>query len=148
MDGNPPLTQSKILRKPGSIEWNGTLPYNPGTPYRTLQKNRNSSSSSFANSQTSTLRRNKNDEVKPMNMDPSQTMASVPSNQATLRRPKTTERRGRMEESDHRQILRNLVRLSMAAFAENGSIELSSASPEVQVRELFYLFIIILTFQI
>ncbi|XP_077073316.1 protocadherin-12 [Siphateles boraxobius] len=132
MDGNPPLTQSKILRKPGSIEWNGTLPYNPGTPYRTLQKTRNSSSSSFANSQTSTLRRNKNDEVKPMNMDPSQTMASVPSNKATLRRPKTTERRGRMEESDHRQILRNLVRLSMAAFAENGSIELSSASPEVQ----------------
>uniref|UniRef100_A0A671SET3 Protocadherin 12 n=1 Tax=Sinocyclocheilus anshuiensis TaxID=1608454 RepID=A0A671SET3_9TELE len=56
----------------------------------------------------------------------------VPVNQATLRRPKTTDRRGQMEESDHRQILRNLVRLSMAAFAENGSIELSSASPEVQ----------------
>uniref|UniRef100_A0A8C2IBC5 Protocadherin 12 n=1 Tax=Cyprinus carpio TaxID=7962 RepID=A0A8C2IBC5_CYPCA len=132
MDGNPPLPQSKILRKPGSIEWNGTLPYNPGTLSRTLQKTRNSSSSSFANSQTSTLRRNKNEEVKLTTMEPSETMTSVPSNQATLRRPKTTEGRGKMEESDHRQILRNLVRLSMAAFAENGSIELSSASPEVQ----------------
>ncbi|XP_067312858.1 protocadherin-12 [Pseudorasbora parva] len=132
MDGNPPLTQSKILRKPGSIEWNGALPYSPGTPYRTLQKTRNSSSSSFANSQTSTLRRNKTDEVKPTTIDPSQSIASLPSNQATLRRPKTMERRGRMDESDHRQILRNLVRLSMAAYAENGSIELSSASPEVQ----------------
>ncbi|XP_016092747.1 protocadherin-12-like isoform X1 [Sinocyclocheilus grahami] len=132
MDGNPPLTQSKILRKPGSIEWNGTLPYNPGTTYRTLQKTRNYSSSSFANSQTSTLRRNKNEEVKITTTDPSETITSVPSNQATLRRPKTTEKRGKMEESDHRQILRNLVRLSMAAFAENGSIELSSASPEVQ----------------
>ncbi|XP_073676693.1 protocadherin-12 [Garra rufa] len=132
MDGNPPLTQSKILRKPGSIEWNGTLPYNSGTPYRTLQKPRNSSSSSFANSQTGTLRRNKNEEVKLTTTDHSETMSSVHSNQATLRRPKTIDRRGKMEEADHRQILRNLVRLSMAAFAENGSIELSSASPEVQ----------------
>ncbi|XP_683010.6 protocadherin-12 [Danio rerio] len=132
MDGNLPLTQSKILKKPGSIEWNGTLPYTSGTPCRTLQKTRNSSSSSFANSQASTLRRNKIEESKPTSMDTSQTVTSVSSNQATLRRPKTTEKRGRMEESDQRQILRNLVRLSMAAFAENGSFELSSASPEVQ----------------
>ncbi|XP_051513494.1 protocadherin-12 isoform X2 [Myxocyprinus asiaticus] len=132
MDGNPPLTPSKTLRKPGSIEWNGTLPYNPSTPYRTLHKTRNSSSSSFTNSQVGTLRCHRN-EVNSTTMDPSQSMASVHSNQATLWRPKTTERRGRMEEYDHKQILRKLVRLSMAAFEHNSSIELSSASPEVQL---------------
>ncbi|XP_052005133.1 protocadherin-12-like isoform X2 [Xyrauchen texanus] len=136
MDESLPLTPNKTLRKPGSIEWNGTLPY-PGTPYRTLHKTRNSSSS-LSNSQASTLRRQRN-EVNPTTMDPSQTMASAHSNQATLRRPKTTERRGMVEESDHRLILRNLVRLSMTAFAENGSIELSSASPEVQVSQLLSL---------
>ncbi|KAJ4946595.1 hypothetical protein JOQ06_024259, partial [Pogonophryne albipinna] len=50
------------------------------------------------------------------------------STQATLRRPRTSEGRG--PEAEHRQMLRNLVRLSMAAFGD--SIELSSASPEVQ----------------
>ncbi|TRY81322.1 hypothetical protein DNTS_029749 [Danionella cerebrum] len=141
MDGILPLNQSKILRKPGSIEWNGTLPYTQGTQYRTLQKPRNSSSSSFANSQTGTLRRNKiESEAKTIRVDPSQSMTSIPINHASQRRPKTSERGGNMDESEQRQILRNLVRLSMAAFTENGSIELSSASPEVQqVSELLSL---------
>uniref|UniRef100_A0A8C9XI30 Protocadherin-12 n=1 Tax=Sander lucioperca TaxID=283035 RepID=A0A8C9XI30_SANLU len=52
------------------------------------------------------------------------------ASQATLRRPRTSEGRGGPD-AEHRQMLRNLVRLSMAAFGD--SIELSSASPEVQV---------------
>lgn len=47
--------------------------------------------------------------------------------QATLRRQKTE---GQGREAEHRQMWRNLVRLSMAAFGD--SIELSAASPEVQ----------------
>ncbi|XP_052010611.1 protocadherin-12 isoform X2 [Xyrauchen texanus] len=133
MDGNLPDTPSKTLRTPGSIEWNGTL------PYRTLHKTRNASSSSFSNSQVGTLRGHRNEEVNSTTMDPSQSMASVHSNQATLWRPKTTERRGRMEEYDHKQILKKLVRLSIAAFEHNSSIELSSASPEVQVSQLLAL---------
>lgn len=118
-NGTLPFPQSKTLRKPGSIE----CPHTPATPYRTLRKARNTSSSSL-HSQTSTLRRHKPEEV-------SQAVASGPFTQATLRRTKNSERNERLEEHDHRQILRNLVRLSMAAFGEN-SIELSSASPEVQ----------------
>lgn len=125
-NGTLPLTQNKTLRKPGSIE----CPHTPTTPYRTLRKARNPSSSSSSHSQTNTLRRHKPEEVNTLT-DP-QAVASGPFAQATLRRAKNSEQR--FEEQDHRQILRNLVRLSMAALGEN-SLELSSASPEVQVRE-------------
>lgn len=126
--GTVPFTQSKTLRKPGSIE----CPHTPSTPYRTLRKARNPSSSSSLHSQTNTLRRHKPEEVN-ASAD-SQAVAFGPSTQATLRRTKNLERNGRLEEQDHNQILRNLVRMSMAALGEN-SLELSSASPEVQVRE-------------
>ncbi|TKS72863.1 Protocadherin-12 Vascular cadherin-2 [Collichthys lucidus] len=116
-DATQPVTHySRTLRKPGNIEIDGALPLTPATSYRTLRKARNPSSSSSA-SHSSTLKRQprtKGEEAEP---------------QATLRRPKTSEGRGGRD-AEHRQMLRNLVRLSMAAFGD--SIELSSASPEVQ----------------
>ncbi|KAM3866916.1 protocadherin-12 [Diretmus argenteus] len=123
-----PITHCKTLRKPGSIELDGTLPRTPTTPYRTLRKARNPSSSSSL-THTSTLKRHGNSEVQPR---PEGEEGDPPcsESQATLRRPKTSEGRGR-QDAEHRQMLRNLVRLSMAAFGEN-SIQLSSASPEVQ----------------
>ncbi|KAF4085616.1 hypothetical protein AMELA_G00097220 [Ameiurus melas] len=124
-NGTLPFTQSKTLRKPGSIE----CPHTPTTPYRTLCKARNPSSSSSLHSQTNTLRRQKPEEVN--TPTDSQAVVSGPFTQTTLRRMKNSERNGRLEEQDHRQILKNLVRLSMAALGEN-SLELSSASPEVQ----------------
>lgn len=118
-EGEP--QQNKTLRKPGNIELDGTLPLTPATSYRTLRKARNPSSSSSA-SHSSTLKRPPRTESE---KEETQSSAS----QATLRRPKTLEGRGG-HDAEHRQMLRNLVRLSMAAFGD--SLELSSASPEVQ----------------
>ncbi|KAK5864351.1 hypothetical protein PBY51_015600 [Eleginops maclovinus] len=111
----------KTLRKPANIELDGTLPLTPASSYRTLRKSRNASSSSSSVSHSSTLKR-------PTHSKEEEAQQSS-STQATLRRPRTSEGRGGPE-AEHRQMLRNLVRLSMAAFGE--SIELSSASPEVQ----------------
>ncbi|CAN9515208.1 unnamed protein product [Ophioblennius macclurei] len=112
---------SKTLRKPANIELDGTLPLTPATSYRTLGKARNPSSSSSA-SHSSTLKRQHH-------LKGSEAELQHSASQATLRRPKTLERGG-MQDAEHRQMLRNLVRLSMAALGD--SIELSSASPEVQ----------------
>ncbi|XP_030002287.1 protocadherin-12 isoform X1 [Sphaeramia orbicularis] len=111
---------SRTLRKPGNIELDGTL--TPATSYRTLRKSRNPSSSSSSASHSSTLKRQ-------IHAAGEETETTCSSSQATLRRPKTSEGRGGPD-AEHRQMLRNLVRLSMAAFGD--SIELSSASPEVQ----------------
>ncbi|XP_010899287.2 protocadherin-12 isoform X2 [Esox lucius] len=125
-----PVSYTKTLRKPGCIELSGTLPRTPATPYRTLRRARNPSSSS-ALSQTSTLRRHGNAEHQAA-PDVEETEPSSPVSQvATLRRSKHTDTRGGREAEEHRRMLRNLVRLSMAAFGEN-CIELSAASPEVQ----------------
>ncbi|KAK2848747.1 hypothetical protein Q5P01_008581 [Channa striata] len=118
-DITPPLCRT--LRKPGSIELDGTLPLTPATSYRTLRKARNPSSSSSL-SHSSTLKRQNHREGEEEGLPRS-------GSQATLRRPKNSEGRG-THDAAHRQMLQNLVRLSMAAFGE--SIELSSASPEVQ----------------
>ncbi|XP_023141422.1 protocadherin-12 isoform X1 [Amphiprion ocellaris] len=121
-DATPPVPHHcRTLRKPGNIELDGALPLTPATSYRTLRKARNPSSSSSA-SHSSTLKRQHHRESKEAELPRS------PS-QATLRRPKTSDGRGN-HDAEHRQMLRNLVRLSMAAFGD--SIELSSASPEVQ----------------
>ncbi|CDQ77329.1 unnamed protein product [Oncorhynchus mykiss] len=104
-----PVSHTRTLRKPGSIELDGTLPQTPTTPYRTLRKARNPSLP---------------DVEEP---EPSSPVSQV----ATLRKSKNTDTRGGHDAEDHRRILRNLVRLSMAAFGDN-SIELSAASPEVQ----------------
>ncbi|KAJ8405289.1 hypothetical protein AAFF_G00322800 [Aldrovandia affinis] len=122
-----PLSQGRTLRKPGSVELNGTLPRTPATPYRTLRRAKNSESSSSL-SQTGTLRRHGSPEVQLESEDPLLHTAPASPQSCTLRRQRHTGAQGG---EDHRQILRNLVRLSMAAFGEN-AIELSSASPEVQ----------------
>nr|XP_020505376.1 protocadherin-12 [Labrus bergylta] len=117
----PVTNHCRTLRKPGNIELDGSLPLTPATSYHTLRKPRNPSSSSSV-SHSSTLKRKilaGGQEVEPLSSE----------SQATLRRPKTSEGRGGRD-AEQRQILRNLVRLSMAAFGD--SIELSSASPEVQ----------------
>ncbi|KAL2077644.1 hypothetical protein ACEWY4_027148 [Coilia grayii] len=134
-DSDPMATFShtKTLRKPGSIELDGSVPHTPGTQYRTLRKARNlSSSTTSSGSQTGTLKRPANAEVHSGTLEGQQGNLSPSASQATLRRPKNTDSLGRQAEHDHRQMLRNLVRLSMAAFGENSPIELSSASPEVQ----------------
>ncbi|KAG7465355.1 hypothetical protein MATL_G00175610 [Megalops atlanticus] len=118
----PPLGLSGTLQKPGSVEPNGTLPRTPATPYRSLRRARTSSSSL---SQTGTLRRHGSHETQLCPDDGADPPPGSPPSR-TLRR----KRNG--EGADHRQILRNLVRLSMAALGENCPIELSAASPEVQ----------------
>ncbi|XP_071313654.1 protocadherin-12 isoform X2 [Trachinotus anak] len=128
-DASQPVTHHcKTLRKPGIIELDGTLPLTPATSYRTLRKARNPSSSSSV-SHSSTLKRQTHPERE-------EAEPACSGSQATLRRPKTLEGRGG-HDADHRQMLRNLVRLSMAAFGD--SIELSSASPEVQISQLLSL---------
>lgn len=111
-------THTRALRKPANIELDGTLTM--AASYRTLRKVRNPSSSSSSGSQTSTLKRQARADANEPNT------TSTPG-QATLRRPKTSEGQ---QDAEHCQMLRNLVRLSMAAFGD--SIELSAASPEVQ----------------
>ncbi|XP_031697487.1 protocadherin-12 [Anarrhichthys ocellatus] len=108
----------RTLRKPGNIELDAAS-------HRNLCKARNPSSSSSSASHSSTLRRKATARGEERT-EPASSMAS----QATLRRPRTSEGRGGIN-TEHQQILRNLVRLSMAAFGD--AIELSSASPEVQV---------------
>uniref|UniRef100_A0A8C3A2M2 Protocadherin-12 n=1 Tax=Cyclopterus lumpus TaxID=8103 RepID=A0A8C3A2M2_CYCLU len=95
----------RTLRKPGNIELDAASPLTPATSYRTLREARNPSSRHRANA------------------------GGEEASQATLRRPRTSEGRGGPD-AEHRLILRNLVRLSMAAFGD--AIELSSASPDVQ----------------
>ncbi|KPP77495.1 protocadherin-12-like [Scleropages formosus] len=116
-----PLSQLKALNKPSSVELDRTLPRTPGTLYRTLRRTRQSESSTSL-SQTDTMKRYGCPEAQTESEEPSR----------TLRRQKNSESGRGLESEDHRQLLRNLVRLSMAAFGENSAIELSSASPEVQ----------------
>lgn len=111
-------THTRTLCKPGNLELDNTL--TSTTSYRTLRKARNPSSSSSSGSRTGTLKCQARADAEEPNT------ASSPG-QATLRRPKTSEGH---QDAEHRQMLRNLVRLSMAAFGD--SIELSAASPEVQ----------------
>ncbi|XP_044061256.1 protocadherin-12 isoform X2 [Siniperca chuatsi] len=128
-DATQPVTyHCKTLRKPGNIELDGSFPLTPATSHRTLRKARNPSSSSSV-SHSSTLKRQTHAQGE-------EAEALSSASQATLRRPKTSEGRGG-HNAEHQQMLRNLVRLSMAAFGD--SIELSSASPEVQISQLLSL---------
>ncbi|XP_069510209.1 protocadherin-12 [Ambystoma mexicanum] len=56
----------------------------------------------------------------------------VPGSGATLRRQKNTDARARAERDPRQQIMRSLVRLSMAALAERERVELTMDSPHVQ----------------
>ncbi|XP_041845825.1 protocadherin-12 isoform X2 [Melanotaenia boesemani] len=118
----------KTLRKPGNIELDGILTLTPATSFQTLRKSRNPSSSSSV-SHSSTLKHHK--------LQPNGEERGPPrsASQATLRRPRTSDNRGG-HDAEHQQMLRNLVRLSMAALGD--SIELSSASPE-QISQLLSL---------
>ncbi|XP_034038170.1 protocadherin-12 isoform X2 [Thalassophryne amazonica] len=120
----PISNHGRTLQKPGNIKLNGTFPVTPTTSYPTLRKPRNSSSSSFL-SQSSTLK-------CPNNPERDQVGPPCSASQTTPRRPKTSEGHGEQE-----VMLQNLVRLSIAAF-EN-AIELSAASPEVQISQLLSL---------
>ncbi|CAL8357899.1 unnamed protein product [Merluccius merluccius] len=128
-----PASYSRALRKPGGFEIDGTLPRTPATPYRTLRRARNPSSSTSSLSHSGTLKRHGHAEPASRPGEGEEEEGAGPQSRsssiATLRRPKTLEGRGR-QEAEHSRMLRNLVRLSMAAFGDN--IELSSASPEVQ----------------
>ncbi|XP_077589649.1 protocadherin-12 isoform X2 [Stigmatopora nigra] len=121
LEGDTP--PSRTLRKPANIQLDPTLTLTPATSYQTVGKSRNSSSTSSSGSCLSTLK-----------METAETAALAP--QATLRRPKMSEGH-RSSDAERQQLLRNLVRLSMVAFAD--SIELSSASPEVQISQLLSL---------
>lgn len=103
---------SRSLLKPGTLELEATLPLTQAP-----RTSRNSSSSSARSAKL---------QERP---DAAEDGPPRTPSQATLRRPKNPERRG--NDAEHQRMLRNLVRLSMAAFGD--SIELSSASPEVQV---------------
>nr|XP_020449734.1 protocadherin-12 isoform X1 [Monopterus albus] len=121
-DATQPVTHHcRTLRKPGNIELDGTLPLMPATSYQTLQKPRNPSSSSSV-SHLSSLKCQTHPEGE-------EAVSPSARSQAMLRRPKNSEGGG-AQDAEHRQMLQNLVRLSMAAFGD--AIELSSASPEVQ----------------
>ncbi|XP_028815390.1 protocadherin-12 isoform X2 [Denticeps clupeoides] len=126
-----PLTQARTLRKPGKIELDGSLPRTPATPYRSLRRARNPSASTTSSfSQVGTLKHRVKTEVDHGPLGDQQIAPTLTASQATLRKPRSSESHSVQSEPDHRQMLRNLVRLSMAAFGEG--IELSSASPEVQ----------------
>lgn len=103
---------SRSLLKPGTIELDGASPLTTAP-----RESRNSSSSSTRSGTPKTP------------PDAAEGGPPRPSSQATLRRPKSSESRG--SDAEHRRMLRSLVRLSMAAFGDQ--IQLSSASPEVQV---------------
>uniref|UniRef100_A0A3P8W0Q6 Protocadherin-12 n=1 Tax=Cynoglossus semilaevis TaxID=244447 RepID=A0A3P8W0Q6_CYNSE len=120
----PVTHHCRTLRKPGNIELDGSslLPLTPASSYQTLTRKTRNTSSSSSTSYSSTLKR----KTQPKKEEADQ---ACMGSQATLRRPKTSESQG-IRDAEHRQMLRNLVRLSMAAFGD--SIELSSASPEVQ----------------
>ncbi|XP_062416442.1 protocadherin-12 isoform X2 [Pungitius pungitius] len=105
---------TKMLRKPGTIE------LEPPTPQTLCQARKPSSSSSASHSTTLRRRAEAGGE---------EAESAKSGSQATLRRPRISEGRGEPD-AEHRRILRDLVRLSMAAFGD--TIELSSASPEVQ----------------
>lgn len=111
VDASPPQ-HSRSLLKPGTIELDGTLTKTP-------HSSRNSSSSS-ARPRTPKLQTHPDD---------TEEGPACPSSRATLRRPKNSESGG--SDGEHQRMLRSLVRLSMAAFGDH--IQLSSASPEVQV---------------
>ncbi|XP_048885668.1 protocadherin-12 [Brienomyrus brachyistius] len=125
-----PLNPLRALYNSTNDELDGTLPRTPAATYRTLRRSRNSESA-CSHSQAGTLKRHGQSGIEVGSEDPP-CLASPSPSSTTLRRPKNSESRRGQEGEDHRQLLRNLVRLSMAAFGENGSIELSSASPEIQ----------------
>ncbi|XP_069052251.1 protocadherin-12 [Lepisosteus oculatus] len=136
-NGTLPLHPPRTLRKPSNIEIDGSLPRTPATPYRTLRRTKNSEvqaeapASPTPSSRLGTLRRQGSPEIQQSSEGTSDSAPSSPPFR-TLRRQRNVDCKMKEDKEDHQQILRNLVRMSMAAFAEYSPIELSSASPEVQ----------------
>ncbi|XP_037833465.1 protocadherin-12 isoform X2 [Kryptolebias marmoratus] len=118
----------KTLRKPANIELDGTFTLIQSTSYSTLNKTRNPSSASSSASNFGTLKNKLHSE--------GEEKSTCLTSQDNLGRPKISEGQGPHDE-EHRQMLHNLVHLSMAAFGD--SIKLSSASPEVQISQLLSL---------
>ncbi|XP_041122453.1 protocadherin-12 isoform X2 [Polyodon spathula] len=141
-----PLSPPRTLRKPHNIEESGTLPRTPANSHRTLKKPKNMEFHQIEGSTaqlqaslpcTGTLMLPGKAAVQHNALEEPDSAPASPLFR-TLRRQRNTDSKSRSEKDNHQQILRNLVRISMAALADYNPIELTAASTE-QISQLLSL---------